>query len=370
MNRRALAATLTALAMGTSALAQMPAAAPSAPAVPPAAPAPATPAPPAPSGPFPGPAGQAPQPIMPIEVFRLDPRFDRLVAPEARPELLVTIEGMAGEGPLWQRGQLWVSDQRGGNIYAIDVRTGAHRTVSSGAGGKIDLSQRFNMGPNGHVPYLKGETLIMRQDVRDISILHADGSFTPWLTNYQGKRFNAPNDMVFAADGTLWFTDPTFSTPAPWRELPWAAVWRYRKGELTPVVTDMNLPNGIGLSPNGRRLYVDNSGPERYVRVYDVDAKGELSNGRLFAKLDMPGLRGGADGLKVDAQGNLWVTGPGGVSVFAPDGTRLGRIQLPQGISNLVFGGPDLKTVFFTSGASIYRLRALVKGQVPKYFIP
>jgi gluconolactonase len=345
-----IGASLLAVLAGSGAVAQMPP-------TPPAATSPATAATP-----------PAPQPDLPVDVIRADPAFDALVKPGVKPTVLLTIEGLRGEGPLWYRGKLYVSDQRGGNVYAIDGKTGAYKAVSTGAGGKIDLAQRYNMGPNGHVPYKGGETLIMRQDVRDVSILHADGSFTPLLTGYQGKRFNAPNDMVFGADGTLWFTDPTFSAPVPLRELPYAAVWRYRNGELTPAITDMNLPNGIGLSPDGRTLYVDNSGPERYIRAYDVGKDGALANMRMFARFD-PAVtaRGAADGMKVDAKGNVWVTGPGGVWVYNPQGKLLGRIQLPQPVTNVAFGGADLQTLYFTMGPTVFQMPVGVKGQVPLY---
>jgi gluconolactonase len=308
-------------------------------------------------------------PELPFSIVRLDPAFDKVVPPDAKLETLVTIPGMSGEGPLWYRGLLWVSDQRGGDIYTIDIATGAYRPAAEKAT-KIDLTQRFNMGPNGHVPYKNGETLVARQDVRDVARLGRDGKFTPLVGDYQGKRFNAPNDLLIGQDGTLWFSDPTFSVPAGQRDLPYAAVFRYREGVLTPVITDMNLPNGIGLSPDGHILYVNNTGPTTYVRAYDVARDGTLSNMRELVNFPVdPAVRGSPDGLKVDSAGNVWTTGPGGVSVISPQGKILGRIQFPQFTSNLAFGGADMRSVFFTSGPTVYRIHAAVAGQIPKYAV-
>jgi gluconolactonase len=175
--------------------------------------------------------------------------------------------------------------------------------------------------------------------------------------------------MVFGPDGTLWFTDPTFSVPqGVQRDLPYAAVFRFRNGTLSPVITDMNLPNGIALSPDGRILYVNNSRPEMFVRAYDVARDGTLSNPRELVRFPAnPDLRGVPDGMKVDSKGNIWTTGPGGITILSPAGVALGRIQLPVNSTNIAFGD-DFYSVFFTSGSTIYRIRSLVKGQIPKYF--
>jgi gluconolactonase len=137
----------------------------------------------------------------------------------------------------------------------------------------------------------------------------------------------------------------------------------------------MNLPNGIGLSPDGKTLYVNNSAPDPVVRAWDVGKDDSLSNERLlidFAHLPegIPASRGGVpDGLKVDSQGNVWTTGPGGINIVSPQGKLLGRIQLPVGASNLAFG-EDLHSVFFTSGSTIYRLHSIVAGEKPLYYRP
>lgn len=338
------------------------------------APSPAAPsaqsANPAPAG------GRGQRPVLPFEITRLDPALDGILAPDTKLDTIATIPGLSGEGPMWRNGKLWVSDQRGGNIYAVGL-DGSVSVIAEKAGGPIDPSLRVNQGPNGEVSDKDGTVLICRQGLRDIGRLNKDGTFSNFLSGYQGKRFNSPNDLVFGADGTLWFTDPPFSVPGfsiagaagsppADKQLPYNAVFRYKNGTLAPVVTDMNLPNGIGLSPDGRTLYVDNSIPDMYVRAYDVAPDGTLSNPRDLVRFDSSGgfARGVPDGMKVDSKGNVWVTGPGGINIVSPAGKILGRIQLPVSATNIAFGD-DLYSVFFTSGSTIYRIRALVKGEEP-----
>ena len=310
------------------------------------------------------PGAMAPRPF---EIVRLDPALDAILAPGTKLDTVATIPGLNSEGPLWRQGRLWVSDQRGGNLYAIAM-DGTFTVLAEQAGGPIDPAIRVNQGPNGQIVDRDGSTIIMRQGLRDVGRRAKDGTFSVFLRDYQGKRFNSPNDLVFSPDGCLWFTDPTFSVPqGVARDLPYAAVFRYRAGVLKPVVTDMNLPNGIALSPDGRTLYVNNSRPDMFVRAYDVSKGGELSNQRTLVSFPAdPNVRGVPDGMKVDIKGNIWTTGPGGISIISPKGKILGRIQLPTNSTNLAFG-EDGHSVFFTSGATIYRLRSVVKGETPLY---
>jgi gluconolactonase len=315
-----------------------------------------------------GPQPPPPRPLLPFALVRLDPAFDAIIAPGTQLDTVATIPGLNAEGPLWHEGRLWVSDQRGGRIYAIAL-DGKVETIAENAGGPIDPALRVNQGPNGELAYKDGGIIVMRQGLRDVGHRGKDGAITSFLPNYQGKKFNSPNDMVFSPDGTLWFTDPPFSLPktVP-ADLPYAAVFRLRNGVLTPVITDMNLPNGIALSPGGKILYVNNTRPDMYIRAYDVAPDGTLSNQReLIRFASDPAVRGVPDGMKVDSSGNIWTTGPGGILVLAPSGKILGRIQLPATATNIAFGD-DFHSVFFTSGPTIYRIRSLVKGQIPKYF--
>lgn len=313
---------------------------------------------------------------LPFLINKLDAGLDALVAADAKLETIATVPGINGEGPMWREGRLWVSDQRGGNMYAVapdgKVSTLAEKVAP------INPEFNYSQGPNALVTDKDGSVLVARQGLRDIGRMKADGTFTEVLSSFEGKRLNCPNDMVISPDGALWFTDPAFSVPGgrtgnatPDSQMPIEGVYRYKDGKLTRVVSDTKLPNGIGVSPDGKTLYVGPTGAPA-LRAYTIEADGTLSNRRDFSYGVTPemGLRGYVDGMKVDAKGNVWTTSQGGITVFSPEGKVLGRIQLPGQASNLAFGGADYKDVFFTSGANIYRLHTLVGGLKPMYARP
>jgi len=319
------------------------------------------------------------QPERPFKVIAMDPSFGRIIAPDAQLEPIITIPGVSGEGPVWRNGALWYSDQKGGSIYAVTPQ-GKSREVLKLAGGPVDDTKTFSQGPNAIVAYKDGAVLFCRQGMRDIAIMDKNGKVSPFLSTYEGKRFNSPNDMVIGHDGTLWFTDPPFSLPG-WRgrkpgapepaarQIPFNGVFRYKDGHLAPVITDMVTPNGPGLSPDGRTFYVNNTAPGPLVRAYDVGDTGNLSNMRVIAdfRTNSDWGRGYPDGLKVDSAGNVWTTGPGGIIIISPSGKTLGRIQTPSTATNMAFGERDYKSLFIVSGATVYRLRTVIKGQVPTY---
>lgn len=195
----------------------------------------------------------------------------------------------------------------------------------------------------------------------------ATGEAETLYTECDGRPLEAPNDIVFDAAGGFYFTDS-----GHWRgrvERSGAIYYAQPDGSRIDAVVDaFPAPNGIGLSPDGRTLYVANSTPEMFVRAYSVARDGTLSQPRDLVRFtaDGPGARGAPDGLKVDSLGNVWTTGPGGVVVVAPDGRILGRIQLPARASNLAFGD-DYRSLFITSGPIIYRLRTRVQGLIPPF---
>jgi gluconolactonase len=215
-----------------------------------------------------------------------------------------------------------------------------------------------------------GSILLTRMAIGTIERMDDKGDLKPFLSKYQGKRLNSPNDLVFSKDGALWITDPSFGLPKmdadPKKELKFNAVWRYAGATLTPAITDMTQPNGIGFSPDGKTLYVSNSMPDMYVRAYDVNADGKLSNPRTVIKYpgsapDVP------DGLKVDSAGNLWTSGPGGVRIISPQGKVLGQLIIPEVVANIAFA-EDGKTVYLTGSTSVYRLHSKIAGEIPLYY--
>jgi gluconolactonase len=187
---------------------------------------------------------------------------------------------------------------------------------------------------------------------------------------FEGKRLNSPNDLVYRSDGTLYFTDPPFGLPKfyddPRKELPYSGVFCWREGTLQVVSTDLKGPNGLAFSPNEKYLYVGNWDPEKKIVMrYGVNADGTLANGEVL--FDMTGAPGedAIDGIKVDQQGNLYVSGPGGLWVIAPDGKHLGTLTGPEHPHNMAWGDDDGRTLYLTAQTSVYRIRLKIPGVRP-----
>ena len=189
-------------------------------------------------------------------------------------------------------------------------------------------------------------------------------------THFEGKELNSPNDVVVKSDGSVWFSDPWYGRMPVFgeereRELGWQAVFRIPPGGGEPQLVvgreDYEQPNGLCFSPDESLLYVNDT-PGAFIDVYDVQDDGTLANRRSFFKGIGDGVveNGIPDGMKCDEQGNVWVTGPGGVWVFSPEGEHLGTINVPENVGNLTWGGADWKTLFMPSSTSLYTIRTKV----------
>ncbi|MGE0405452.1 MAG: SMP-30/gluconolactonase/LRE family protein [Candidatus Korobacteraceae bacterium] len=314
------------------------------------------------------PAAKAPTGVGSIE--RTDPAFNALVPSDA------VIEKVAGgfgftEGPLWRpSNELWFSD-----LFANAVRSvtpdGNAKILIEVAGGKTDAPPGSYNGPNGMIADKDGAVLVAQHNDRRIARINKDLSITGVVERFEGKRFNSPNDLVYTADGSLYFTDPPYGLlkqdEDPAKELKFNGVYRFAGGKVTAVVRDMTRPNGIGFSPDGKVAYIANSDPQKKLWMrYDVAANGSLSNGRVFADVTSSAEPGLPDGLKLDSEGNLYATGPGGVWVYAPDGKLLGKIKTPEPPANVGWG-EDGKVLYITAGPSVYRIRTAVAGQKMLY---
>lgn len=305
-------------------------------------------------------------------IERLDPALDAIIAPGA---VLEKIGGGFGfvEGPVWSKGEIRFSDLTGNKLHAIGP-DGQTRLLMDKSGGKDEIPAGSFQGSNGSVVDQDGSVLMGQHGARRIVRMKADGSIEPFLErNAEGKRFNSPNDMTFAPDGALWFTDPPFGLVAqdedPAKEAANNAVYRYKDGKVTAVITDMPRPNGVDFSPDGTKLYVSNSVPDMYVNVYDVGADGAVSNGRKLITFPGPPPEWGVpDGLKVDSAGNIWASGPGGIRIINPEGKVLGQLKSPDNAqANLAWGGPDWKTAYIMAAGSVYRLNLAIPGKAPLY---
>ncbi len=304
-------------------------------------------------------------------IVRLDPALDALIAPGTPIEKVA--DGFTfTEGPMWHEGRVWISDVAADKTYAVSA-DGNVQMLLNKSGGYNNPPPDAYLGPNAMVTDKDGTVLMAQQGGRKIvRIVNVAGhlELKPFLSTYDGRKFNSPNDLVFAPDGSLWFTDPTYGLTLgdkdPAKELPFNAVYRYANGKLTPVIKDLTLPNGIGFSPDGKILYVSNSGPDMCVMRYDVGPNGSVSAGSKLIDYPHPVGRGVPDGLKVDTAGNIWSTGPGGIRIITPAGKVLGQIKLPQTAANLAFADHG-EALYITAQTTVYRLKVLTPGEMPLY---
>ena len=298
------------------------------------------------------------------------PAFDSLVPRDA------AIEKVAGgfeftEGPLWRpEGTLWFSDVTGNVVRSLSP-AGQATVLIPKAGGETNAPAGSFIGPNGMIADKDGYVLLCQHSNRRIVRVAKDLTLAPYLEKFEGKRFNSPNDLVYRSDGTLYFTDPPYGLlkqdDDPAKELPYNGVFRYAGGKLTVEIKDLTRPNGIALSPDEKTLYVSNSDEKKKIWMrYDVAPDGSISNGRLFADVTAETDKGVPDGFKVDSQGNLWASGPGGIWVFAPDGKHLGTLKTPEIPANCNWGD-DGKTLYITAETGVYRIKLAVMGEKPLY---
>lgn len=304
-----------------------------------------------------------------MSVLRVDPALDAVIAPDAKIERVATGFTFT-EGPLWRKGRLWFADVRADKLRAM-TPDGKVELLSDNPSGVTTKIPGLDQGSDGMVPDKDGTILAANQGGRNVIRMDDKLHTTVFLDSYDGKKLNSPNDLVFAPDGSLWITDPPYGLRgmdrSPDKEQPYNAVYRYANGKLTPVITDLTIPNGIGFSPDGKILYVSNSGPQQYVKAWDVAKDGTVSNGRVLISYQRGMGPGIPDGLKVDSAGNLWTTGPGGIRIITPEGKVLGQIKLPEVAANLCFA-EDGRTVYITASTSIYRLHIKIPGELPLYY--
>lgn len=304
-------------------------------------------------------------------IERLDPALDAIIPPGAALEKIGSGFGFT-EGPVWYKGEIWFSDLTGNKLYAIGA-DGKSRLLMDKSGGKDEIPPGSFQGSNGAVVDKDGTLLFTQHGARRIVRLKDDMSTEVFLQkNGDGANFNSPNDIVFAPDGALWITDPPYGLIGqdkdPAKEAKFNAVYRYKDGKVTAAITDLPRPNGIGFSPDGKKLYVSNSEPEMFINVYDVGADGAVSNGKRFISFPGPNPIDVPDGLKVDSQGNVWASGPGGIRIINPEGKVLGQLKSPdRAQANLAWGGPDWKTAYIMGAGNVYKLNLAIPGAKPLY---
>ncbi len=303
-------------------------------------------------------------------IERKDPRFDKIVPPGA------TVQKLA-EGFDWSEGPIWIAD--GDFLLFSDIPRNSVMKWKEGDGISLFMKPSGytgvadyggEPGSNGLNRDPQGRLVFCEHGDRRVSRLEKDGGKKTLADSYQGKRLNSPNDSVFKSNGDLYFTDPPYGLPNryddPRRELDFCGVYRLSTdGTLTLLTKEMTRPNGIAFSPDEKTLYVAQSDPEAAIwRAFDVKPDGTLGKSRvLFDATEWvkQGKKGLPDGMKVDQQGNLFATGPGGVHVFTPKGVHLGTFATGEATANCAFGD-DGSTLYITADMYLGRVRLNTKG--------
>ena len=261
------------------------------------------------------------------------------------------------EGPLWHPDGYWLF---------VDVRREPGAIFKLTPGGQPEIYREPSNGSNGLTFDLAGRLVMCEGDGRRMSRREHDGTIVPLAERWDGKRLNRPNDVVCRSDGSIYFTNPAGRVPTEEREIDFSGVHRIAPdGTVTAVVTDTEYPNGLAFSPDESVLYVTNTRESMYIAAYDVRADGTAYNGRIFADMSSAEPDGVPDGMKVDSEGRIYSTGPGGCWVFDPNGNHLGIIRLPEMPANCAWGGEDNRTMFFTARTSVYTLRMRTSGISP-----
>lgn len=303
------------------------------------------------------------------KIHRDSPKLDAVLAPDATVEVIAS--GFAWcEGPVWDKRNncLLFSDIPRNMVMRWKEGEGVTTFLKpSGYTGIVDYGKE--PGSNGLTIDTEGRLVSCEHGDRRVSRLEKDGGKRTLVDNYQGKRLNSPNDLVYKSNGDLYFTDPPYGLPKnfddPRRELDFCGVYRLSKaGQLTLLTRELSRPNGIAFSPDEKTLYVSNSDPEKAIwMAYPVNGDGLLGKGRVFGDTTsvadkMPGL---PDGMKVASSGHTFMSGPGGIYIFTPDGTRLGRIDTGQRTSNCAWG-EDGSTLYMTADYFVCRIKTRTKG--------
>ncbi|HYL61675.1 MAG TPA: SMP-30/gluconolactonase/LRE family protein [Candidatus Methylomirabilis sp.] len=297
----------------------------------------------------------------------VDPRFAKYKVNNTAVECLYT-------GTRWAEGPVWFGDGR--YLLFSDIPNNRMLRWLEDTG-EVTVFRSPSNYSNGNFRDRQGRLLTCEHDSRRVTRTEYDGTITVLADTYQGKKFNAPNDIVTHSDGAIWFTDPGYGIMSNYEghkatfELP-TAVYRIdpKTRELTVVASDMDKPNGLCFSPDEKLLYIVDTGVPKHptdphpIRVYDVVDGARLKNGRLFADLSP----GSSDGIRCDLDGNVWSAagwGPtdfNGVHCFVPDGKLIGKIHLPETCANLCFGGAKKNRLFMAASQSLYSLYVGTEG--------
>ena len=294
-----------------------------------------------------------------MSIFEIhDPRFRHLTVGSAGLDTIAT-------GLRWAEGPVWFGDLN--CLLFSDI---PNQRIMHWAGGSATVFREPSNFANGHNRDRQGRLISCEHGARRVTRTEIDGAITVLADSYQGKKLNSPNDLVCQSDGSIWFTDPTYGIMSDYEgfradpEQATRNVYRIDPaGALTVVCDDFTQPNGLAFSPDEKTLYIADSAAShdptlpRHIRAFGVDG-GKLTGGKAFAHID----HGIPDGIRTDTFGNLWSSAADGIHCFGPDGALLGKIKVPEVVSNLCFGGPRRNRLFITATSSVYAVYLATTG--------
>jgi gluconolactonase len=315
-----------------------------------------------------------------LEVNRKDASLDAILPARAKLEKLA--DGFTfTEGPVWiaghnpaiapesDEGFLLFSDPNNNTIYRMTPDGGVSVYLTKSGYSGENIGEYRQPGSNGLTTDSQGRLTICQHGNRRVVRIEKNGLTTVLADEFEGRRLNSPNDLVYRSDGALFFTDPPFGLPKfaddPRREQPHFGVYSVKDGKVQLVSTDFDGPNGLAFSPDEKFLYVGTWNTKRtVVNRYPVNSDATLGKGELFFDLTTPGAEDAIDGIKVDRAGNVFVSGPGGLWIFSPNGRHLGTLRGPEHPHNMAWGDADLQTLYLAAQTGIYRIRLNNPGAI------
>lgn len=307
------------------------------------------------------------------KVYTIDKALDNIIQPGTSIEKVA--EGFSfTEGPVWHPdGYLLFSDPNTNTIYRYNPSNhdvGIYMSHSGYTG--ADIGEYRQPGSNGLAIDKEGRLIIDQHGNRRVIRIEKKGPVTILADNIDGRKFNSPNDVVLKSDGAIYFTDPPYGLPGfyndPKKELDYQGVFMIKNGKVQVVAKDLGGPNGLAFSPDEKYLYVSNWDirdihQTKTLWRYEVQADGSLKNGKVFFDFSFTEDEEALDGIKVDKEGNLFVSAPGGVWILSKEGKLLGKIVTPERPANMGWGGPEGKTLYMTAHTSLYRINISTGGK-------
>jgi gluconolactonase len=316
------------------------------------------------------------------EVQKLDPALDQIVAPGAKAEKVTGGFNKWTEGPAWTRqGSLIFAEIPANNIDLWIPGKGSQVFIHPSGYEGADPYNGPEPGSNGMTLDPKGRVTVAghaRRNIWRLETLDPKGQITILADSYEGKKLNSPNDLVYKSDGSLYFTDPPYGLRTqgdddPAKEQKLNGVFRIvdatkqkpgappDPSKLQLIIKDLPRPNGIAFSPDEKILYIADSGKHMWLK-YPVNADGSVGEGTVFFDANIDKTPGSPDGIRVDKNGNLYGSGPGGVWIISPEGKHLGTVKIPEVVSNVAWGDADGKTLYITASTSLYRIKLKATG--------